>query len=135
MRKLYENLKLLWIQNRILAAATIWGSTVGSLISKKFINSKMTNGPQPNSRFCCSTLFDRLCLVLYNYFVKIKIYLAVSVLNETFLTNTLVIQRRGQIATFIFCVYAVRSGCYVLVRRKKSHSNHSREILTRSDLT
>ena len=29
MRKLYEIFKLLWIQKRIVAAATIWGNTVG----------------------------------------------------------------------------------------------------------
>ena len=29
MRKLYEIFKLLWIQKRIVAVATIWGNTVG----------------------------------------------------------------------------------------------------------
>ena len=34
MRKLYEILRLLWIQKRIVAAATIWGNTVYSSAPK-----------------------------------------------------------------------------------------------------
>jgi hypothetical protein len=34
MRKLYEIFKLLGIQKRIVAAATIWGNTVYALVSK-----------------------------------------------------------------------------------------------------
>ena len=37
MRKLYEIFKLLWIQKRIVAAATIWGNTVSKLRTVKQI--------------------------------------------------------------------------------------------------
>ena len=34
MRKLYEICKLLWIQKRIVAAATIWGNTVDWILQE-----------------------------------------------------------------------------------------------------
>ena len=49
MRKLYENFKLLWIQKRIVAAATIWGIMVigkavdlGIFFSTKINNKALT---------------------------------------------------------------------------------------------
>ena len=36
MRKLYEIFKLLWIQKRIVAAATIWGNTVSTFLNLPF---------------------------------------------------------------------------------------------------
>ena len=44
MRKLYEILKLLWIQKRIVAAATIWGSTVFELFARETNFEKKTVG-------------------------------------------------------------------------------------------
>ena len=39
MRKLYEVLKLLWIQKRIVAAATIWGNTVNKFAKIRELGS------------------------------------------------------------------------------------------------
>ena len=47
MRKLYEIFNLLWIQKRIVAAATIWGNTVcqQAITQKIFIHANLNLGP------------------------------------------------------------------------------------------
>ena len=41
MRKLYEIFKLLWIQKRIVAAATIWGNTVYEIFNLLWIQKRI----------------------------------------------------------------------------------------------
>ena len=53
MRKLYEIFKLLWIQKRIVAAATIWGNTVDDSLSLIFSSVlKFTLSKQEKVKDC-----------------------------------------------------------------------------------